>query len=194
MADAAPIGRNMVPAMEKRDRRADPPLGMPVFTTARTSGVPASRIASALVRFQLQDDDPAIRRTALAAIARGPDASHLAALMRPGPEPDPGHAARRDRLVRLLTIVHGETTKARVQPTPSFAGDPGVDVRAALNPLVTTRWGAGGGAARGQHRARVAEPVERAGGAELHGAVRSGEARVTKCRLVDGLARPASSA
>ncbi len=100
-------------------------------------------IASALVRFQLEDEEPAMRRRALEAIERSPDESHLEALMGVGPEPVPALAERRDRLVRLLTIVYGAASEDRVAAIESFSGDSGVDVRASLNPLVATRRGVG---------------------------------------------------
>jgi len=93
-------------------------------------------IGAALVQFQLSDPDPAVRATALDAIDRDPEPSHLAALRAAGADADADLAARKARLERLLTIRFGETDAERIDAIQSFAGDLGVDVRATLNPLV----------------------------------------------------------
>ena len=97
-------------------------------------------IGAALVQFQLLDPDPDTRRSALDAIARDPEESHLAALRGAiEDEVDPGIRAAKQRMERLLTIAYGETEDARVSAIRSFDGDLGLDVRAALNPLLATR-------------------------------------------------------
>ncbi len=97
-------------------------------------------IASALVQFQLNAPDPAERETALLAIERDADASHLNALRASiDGESDPPLKARKTRLERLLTIRFGENDAERIEAIESFSGDLGVDLRAVLNPLVETR-------------------------------------------------------
>ena len=101
-------------------------------------------IAAALVQFQLSDPDVGVRDTALDAIERDAEASHLAALRASlEGEPDAAIAARKARLERLLTIRFDADEAARIAAIESFAGDLGVDVRATLNPLVATRLEAG---------------------------------------------------
>ncbi len=96
-------------------------------------------IATALVQFQLSDPDPARRAEALTAIERAPDASTLAPLSGSiGGETDATLKARKQRLERLLTISFDKDDDARIAAIESFAGDLGVDVRAALNPILTT--------------------------------------------------------
>ena len=96
-------------------------------------------MASALVQFQLSAPDATVRETALAAIERDPEASHLAALRASlDAEPDPVLQTRKARLERLLTIRFAEEDDARVAAIQSFQGDLGVDVRAVLNPLIQT--------------------------------------------------------
>ena len=96
-------------------------------------------IGAALVKFQLSSPDTAVRAAALDAIERDADESHLATLRDvKGGETDPGLAARIDRIERLLTIQFDEDDGARITAIESFTGDLGVDVRAALNPLVRT--------------------------------------------------------
>jgi urea transport system permease protein len=96
-------------------------------------------IAAALVQFQLSDPDPAQRSAALTAIAREPDAGQLAALRAALEDPDPALAAQKARLERLLTIRFDADSAARVAAINSFGADLGLDLRAALNPLVATR-------------------------------------------------------
>jgi len=99
-----------------------------------------SMIGTALVQFQLSDPDRDTRVAALNAIERGAEKSHLAALRDSIPtESDEALLQRKMRLERLLTIRFGETDAARIEAIKSFAGDLGVDVRAALNPLVAVR-------------------------------------------------------
>ncbi|MEL6889708.1 MAG: urea ABC transporter permease subunit UrtB, partial [Pseudomonadota bacterium] len=97
-------------------------------------------IAAALVQFQLSDADPNVRTTALDAIERDAEASHLTALRAAiDDEPNIQIRARKARLERLLTIRFDEDDATRIAAIEGFAGDLGVDVRAALNPLVATR-------------------------------------------------------
>ncbi|WP_299046288.1 urea ABC transporter permease subunit UrtB [uncultured Tateyamaria sp.] len=96
-------------------------------------------IGAALVRFQLNDPNPVARHAALNAIERDADASHLGALRAVrDTEADPELRVRIDRLERLLTIQFAEADAERIAAIESFADDLGVDVRAALNPLVVT--------------------------------------------------------
>ncbi len=97
-------------------------------------------IGAALVRFQLNDPDPVNRATALDAIERDAEQSHLAALRGAiDSEPDAAIKTRKQRLERLLTIRFDPDDAARIAAIESFSGDLGVDVRASLNPLVATR-------------------------------------------------------
>lgn len=97
-------------------------------------------IGAALVRFQLNDPAPENRATALDAIERDPEDSHLVALRETlDQETDPVLLARKERLERLLTIRFGETDVERIEAIQHFDGDLGVDVRATLNPLLVTR-------------------------------------------------------
>ncbi|MEP4195341.1 MAG: urea ABC transporter permease subunit UrtB [Aliishimia sp.] len=97
-------------------------------------------IAAALVQFQLNDTDPVIRATALNSIERDADASHLLALRNTiATETDARLKSRKERLEQLLTIRFSQDDAERIAAIEGFAGDLGVDVRAALNPLVTTK-------------------------------------------------------
>jgi urea transport system permease protein len=123
------------------------------------SGV-RSLIAAALVQFQLSDADSARRLDALTAIARDPSDSHLAPLRASlAGEADPVLLAQKERLVRLLTLRFDSDEAARIAAVQSFSGDLGVDLRAALNPLLaTTRKAAVGAIPPGENVARRLTP------------------------------------
>ncbi len=96
-------------------------------------------ISVALVQFRLTDPDPARRAEALATIARDPAPELLAPLRASlDGEADPALAAQKDRLNRLLTLRFDPDSAARVAAIDSFSGDLGLDLRAALNPLLAT--------------------------------------------------------
>ncbi len=116
-------------------------------------------IAAGLVRFQLTDPDPAVRLTALDAISRDPNDSHLPALREVlEAESDPALAAQMIRLERLLTIEFGADDAEKVDAISYFKGDLGVDARAALNPLVTTRIEVGEAVPDSPEVVRIVEP------------------------------------
>ncbi len=117
-------------------------------------------IASALVQFQLNDPDPVTRRTALTAIERDAEASHLPALRASiDAEDDPAIKARKTRLERLLTIRFAEDDAERIAAIEGFSGDLSVDLRAALNPLVQTRLQVGESVPEGAMEIEVGEGV-----------------------------------
>ncbi|RWR32663.1 urea ABC transporter permease subunit UrtB [Sinirhodobacter populi] len=96
-------------------------------------------IASALVRFQLSDPDPAKRRAALDTLARRGSAENLEPLLESiDDEPDPAIKAQKQRVAGLMTITHGATPEARIAAIESFGGDMALDFRAALNPILAT--------------------------------------------------------
>ncbi|MBU3030768.1 urea ABC transporter permease subunit UrtB [Paracoccus marinaquae] len=95
-------------------------------------------IAAALVPAQLADPDPVRRQAALDALGRDATPGHLPALRQALQDPDPGLAARKARLERLLTIRFDPDPAARVTAIDSFDGDDGTDVQAALSPLLAT--------------------------------------------------------
>ena len=99
-------------------------------------------IASALVRFQLLDDNRGRRIAALNAIARDGAPEHLEPLAASiEDEPDAAIRARKERLLTILTARFGEDSAARIEAIQSLSGDVSVDVRALLSQLLTTRPG-----------------------------------------------------
>ncbi len=98
-----------------------------------------SLIGTALVQFQLSDPDIEARKSALLSIERDPEASLLAPLRASiDGEPDAALKAQKQRLERLLTIGYDTDEAARLAAIADMSGDLGVDVRATLNPLLTT--------------------------------------------------------
>jgi urea transport system permease protein len=97
-------------------------------------------IGTALVQFQLSDPDPARRWDAVISIERDPAPEHLAPLRNAiANEPDPELQAKKRRLERLLTIAYDAEISNRIVAINGFDTDLGVDVRATLNPLLTTK-------------------------------------------------------
>ncbi len=110
------------------------------FEQLRPNGGVRGLIGSALVQFQLSDPNPETRRDALQAIARDAEESHLPALRASVEgEDDPDIRAAKLRLERILAIQFDEDEAARIAAIESFSGDISLDVRAALNPLLSTR-------------------------------------------------------
>ena len=126
-------------------------------------------IATALVQFQLTDPDPARRAAALDALARDPQPEHLDPLRAALPDPDPDLAARKARAERLLTLRFDPDSAARVAAIEGFGTDLGLDLRAALNPLVaTTRLATPGDPPAGSNIARALIPGQDLPVAEAH--------------------------
>ncbi len=99
-------------------------------------------IASALVAYQLLDEDRTRRVAALDAIARDGAAEHLEPLaVSIEDEPDPAIRTRKERLLKILTARFGEDTDARVAAIEALSGDVSVDVRALLSQLLATTEG-----------------------------------------------------
>ncbi|WP_298558668.1 urea ABC transporter permease subunit UrtB [uncultured Aliiroseovarius sp.] len=102
------------------------------------SGIRAM-IATALVQFQLMDPDPVLRAKALSAIGRAPDAALLEPLRASiDSEGDMVLKMRKIRIERLLTIAYDQDDPTRIAAINEMSDDLGLDVRATLNPLVTT--------------------------------------------------------
>ncbi|MCE8547039.1 urea ABC transporter permease subunit UrtB [Ruegeria pomeroyi] len=102
------------------------------------SGIRAM-IGTALVRFQLSDPDRGKRLSALDSIQRAPEAVLLPPLRASiEAEPDVEIKMRKQRLERLLTIGYDTDHRARVQAIDDMSDGLGLDLRAALNPLLVT--------------------------------------------------------
>lgn len=96
-------------------------------------------IATALVQFTLSDPDPDKRTAALESIAKDPKGEALAPLRAAiDGETDAGLKAQKQRLERLLTLRFDPDPATPVAAIDSFGSDLGLDLRAALNPLLAT--------------------------------------------------------
>ncbi len=96
-------------------------------------------LGTALVTFQLNDPDRAKRADALLSLERDANADLLAPLRASiDAEEDPDLKARKQRLERLLTISYDLDSDTRIAAIEEMAGDLGLDVRGALNPLTAT--------------------------------------------------------
>ncbi|OYU18818.1 MAG: urea ABC transporter permease subunit UrtB [Rhodobacteraceae bacterium PARR1] len=117
-------------------------------------------IATALVQFTLSDPDPAKRLAALESIAKDPKADALVPLRAAlDTETDPVLKTQKQRLERLLTLRFDPDSAARVAAIESFGAELGLDLRAALNPLVaTTRIAYAGDLPAGSNLARTLTP------------------------------------
>lgn len=105
-------------------------------------------IATALVQFNLSVKDTAKRAAALDSIATDPNSDALAPLRASiEGEQDPALKAQKLRLERLLTLRFDADSAARVAAIESFGADTQLDLRAALNPLLSTKRIAVAGAA-----------------------------------------------
>ena len=103
------------------------------------SGV-RSVINSVLVQFQLQDPDPQIRLAAVRVLEQKGEAFHLKPLKESiASEMDSFLKIRKERIYSLLSISFGDDTQKRIEAIRRFDGDIGIDVRAALNPLLQKR-------------------------------------------------------
>jgi urea transport system permease protein len=97
-------------------------------------------IATALVQFNLSAKDRGKRAAALGSIATDPNADALTPLRASiEGEPDPALKAQKLRLERLLTLRFDLDSAARVAAIESFGADTQLDLRAALNPLLSTK-------------------------------------------------------
>ncbi len=129
------------------------------FEQLRPNSGIKSVIGSAMVQFQLSSPDKVTREKALASIARDPSADQLAPLRASiAGEPDPDLKAQKERLDRLLTLRFDPDEAARVAAIESFSGDIGVDLRAALNPIVAATRAAGPAVPDGANVARMLTP------------------------------------
>jgi urea transport system permease protein len=125
----------------------------------RPNGGVRREIASALVRFQLSDPNPAGRLAALDAIARSPSADQIEPLRASiEDEEDAVIRTRKERLAAILAARFGETTQERVDAIETFAGELAVDVRGTLNQILATTAGVATALPEGANIARVLEP------------------------------------
>jgi urea transport system permease protein len=101
-------------------------------------------IGTALVQFQLSDPDLTRRETAVASIARQPDASQLAPLLASiVGEVDPDLKARKTQLANFMSARFADDDIDRIAAINSLSQDASVEARAVLNQILTAQTGVG---------------------------------------------------
>ncbi|MEP2639579.1 urea ABC transporter permease subunit UrtB [Roseobacter sp.] len=130
------------------------------FRQIRPNGGVRRLIGTALVQFQLADPDLARRETAVAAIARSPEAAQLAPLLASiDGEPDVDLRIRKTQLARFLSARFGDTPQARIAAIETLSKDTSVEARSVLNQIVQTTTGVATAAPDG-NVARILDPTQ----------------------------------
>ncbi|PUB17566.1 urea ABC transporter permease subunit UrtB [Yoonia sediminilitoris] len=131
------------------------------FTQLKPNGGVRRVIATALVQFQLMDPDVERRTTAVASIARRPDASQLGPLLGAiDGETDAALKARKIQLANFLSASFAENTEDRIAAINSLSTDTSVEARAVLNQILTTSPGLATSLPTDQNVAGVLTPGE----------------------------------
>ena len=109
------------------------------FTQLKPNGGVRRVIGTALVQFQLMDPDLNRRTTAVASIARRPEASQLTPLLGSiDSEEDATLKARKIQLANFLSASFAEEPADRIAAIDSLSTDVSVEARAVLNQILTT--------------------------------------------------------
>jgi len=113
------------------------------YSQLKPNGGVRRRIGSALVQYQLSDDDFTRRETSVASIARRPTADFLAPLLASiDGEPDASLKARKIQLANFLTARFGEAPADRIAAIESLSQDTSIEARAVLNQILSVSAGA----------------------------------------------------
>ena len=116
-------------------------------------------ISAALVQFTLSDSDLARRVAAVEAISSAPEAAHLVPIRASlETETDLHLKSRKQRLERILTLQFDPDPAARVAAIEGFGAETGLELRGALNPILTTTRAAAGAVPEGVNLARRLVP------------------------------------
>ncbi len=112
------------------------------FTQLKPNGGVRRVIGTALVQFQLSDPDLGRRETAVASIARSPEAEQLAPLLASiEGEPDAALKARKAALANYLSARFAEAAVDRIAAIESLSKDTSVEARSVLNLILSVRSG-----------------------------------------------------
>ena len=112
------------------------------FKQLKPNGGVRRLIGTALVQFQLLDPDLTRRETAVASIARRPEAAQLIPLMASiDGEFDAALKARKIQLANFLSARFAIETQDRIAAINSLSADMSVEARAVLNQILTTSTG-----------------------------------------------------
>jgi len=112
------------------------------FKQLKPNGGVRRVIGTALVQFQLSDPDLSRRETAVASIARKPEAAQLAPLLASiEGEADPALKARKTQLANFLSARFAPETATRIVAIESLSKDTSVEARSVLNQILTAQDG-----------------------------------------------------
>ena len=110
------------------------------FSQLKPNGGVRRLIGTALVQFQLTDPDLARRTSAIESIARRPDASQLAPLLKSiDPETDATLKARKIQLANFMSASFAPDTGDRIAAITSMSSDTSIEARAVLNQLLSVK-------------------------------------------------------
>jgi len=129
------------------------------FKQVKPNGGVRRLIGTALVQFQLLDPDLTRRKTAVASIARRPEAAQLIHLMASiDGELDAALKARKIQLANFLSARFAIETKDRIAAINSLSADTSVEARAVLNQILTKSTGVASVAPQG-NIATILDPM-----------------------------------
>jgi urea transport system permease protein len=129
------------------------------FKQLKPNGGVRRLISTALVQFQLLDPDLTRRETAVAAIARRPEAAQLMPLIGSiDGEPDAALKARKIQLANFLSARFAKEPQDRIAAINSLSTDTSVEARAVLNQILTKSFGVASVAPQG-NIAAIIDPM-----------------------------------
>ncbi|WP_299954489.1 urea ABC transporter permease subunit UrtB [uncultured Roseobacter sp.] len=130
------------------------------FKQLKPNGGVRRVIGTALVQFQLSDDNLTRRTTAVASIARRPAADQLAPLLASVEgEPDPTLKARKIQLANFLSARFADNPDDRITAINSLAKDTSVEARSVLNQILQSSSGVAPSEPEG-NIARILDPMQ----------------------------------
>jgi len=130
------------------------------FKQLKPNGGVRRVIGTALVQFQLSDPDVTRRETAVASIARKPEASQLAPLLASiAGEEDATLKARKTQLANFLSARFADEPAARIAAIESLSRDTSVEARSVLNQILSAKPGVATARPDG-NIARIIDPTE----------------------------------
>ncbi|WP_299860667.1 urea ABC transporter permease subunit UrtB [uncultured Roseobacter sp.] len=130
------------------------------FKQLKPNGGVRRVIGTALVQFQLSDDNLTRRTTAVASIARRPAADQLAPLLASVEgEPDPALKARKIQLANFLSARFADNPEDRITAINSLAKDTSVEARSVLNQILQSSSGVAPSEPEG-NIARILDPMQ----------------------------------
>ncbi|MFT7137322.1 MAG: urea transport system permease protein, partial [Akkermansiaceae bacterium] len=110
------------------------------FSQLKPNGGVRRLIGTALVQFQLTDPDLARRTSAIESIARRPNASQLAPLLKSiDPETDATLKARKIQLANFMSASFAPDTGDKIAAINSMSSDTSIEARAVLNQLLSVK-------------------------------------------------------